>query len=103
MCTAPPITEPNLHPDLRPLQAENNRIGRSEQGEEAEALEKEFQCLCCEGCEPDPPLGSSAYNKLVPPASPRSSTRGILRLPGRQGWSEQGALQLQLSTPSFGE
>lgn len=102
MCTAPPITEPNLHQDLRPLQAENNCIGRSEQGEEADAVE-EFQCLRCEGYEPDPPLGFSAYNKLVPPTSPCLPTRGILKRPGRQAWSRQGALSLQLSTPRFGE
>lgn len=64
MCTVPPITEPSLHQDLRPLQAVNNCIGRSEQGAEAEAVGKESQCLRCEVCEPDPPLGSSAYNKL---------------------------------------
>lgn len=60
----PPITESSLHQDLRPLQAVNNCIGRSEQGAEAEAVGKESQCLRCEVCEPDPPLGSSAYNKL---------------------------------------
>lgn len=31
---------------------------------ETETVGKEFQCLCCEGCQPHPSLGSTAYNKL---------------------------------------
>lgn len=99
MCTVPPITEPNLHQDLRPLQAVNNCIGRSEQGEEAEAVGKEFQCLCCEGCEPDPPLGSSASNKLS--HLPMFFNQRDPKTARKAGLEWAGGIAT--STPSFGE
>lgn len=88
MCTA---ARRSVHQDPCPLQTVNNCTGSPEQREEAEVVGREFQ-------RPhrtvlDPPM--APLHRINFPISQGFSSKGILTLLGRKGWTG-GHCHLQL-------
>lgn len=102
MCTVPPTIELQLCQVLRPLQAVNNWIGRSEQGEEVEAWAWSFSACTARRvylCILSAPLHRATF-----PISQVFQSKGSYSCQeGRAGDGRKvGALPLQLAALIFG-